>query len=292
MGIFAAIVLILVAVGSVIFHFMSPWWWTEVASNWGSIDTTIIITFWITGVVFVAVILFTAYCVWKFRYRPEVRAEYEPENKKLEWWLTVATAVGVAAMLAPGLIVWNDYVTVPDDAIEVEVMGQQWQWGYRYPGKDGILGTTDVRLIDGDNSFGINPDDPNGRDDILIEGDDLHLALDQPVKVLLRSVDVLHDFYVPQFRAKMDLVPGMITYFWLTPTRTGRFDVLCAELCGLAHYAMNSKVVVEENGDYQAWLAEQSTFADLLAAAGSGADDETKLVLNATADSVKPGAAQ
>jgi len=292
MGIFAAIVLILVAVGSVIFHFMSPWWWTEVASNWGSIDTTIIITFWITGVVFVAVILFTAYCVWKFRYRPEVRAEYEPENKKLEWWLTVATAVGVAAMLAPGLIVWNDYVTVPDDAIEVEVMGQQWQWGYRYPGKDGILGTTDVRLIDGDNPFGINPDDPNGRDDILIEGDDLHLALDQPVKVLLRSVDVLHDFYVPQFRAKMDLVPGMITYFWLTPTRTGRFDVLCAELCGLAHYAMNSKVVVEENGDYQAWLAEQSTFADLLAAAGSGADDETKLVLNATADSVKPGAAQ
>jgi cytochrome c oxidase subunit 2 len=292
MGIFAAIVLILVAVGSVVFHFMSPWWWTEIASNWGSIDTTIIITFWITGAVFVAVLLFTAYCVWKFRYRAENRAEYEPENKKLEWWLTVATAVGVAAMLAPGLIVWNDYVTVPDDAVEVEVMGQQWQWGYRYPGKDGILGTTDVRNVSADNPFGINPDDPTGRDDILIEGDDLHLALDQPVKVVLRSLDVLHDFYVPQFRAKMDMVPGMVTYFWLTPIRTGTFEVLCAELCGVAHYAMRGAVVVDEGDDYQAWLDEQSTFADLLAAAGSDAGDETKLVLNATAEPAEPRAAQ
>jgi cytochrome c oxidase subunit 2 len=292
MGIFAAIVLILVAVGSVVFHFMSPWWWTEIASNWGNIDTTIIITFWVTGVVFVAVILFTAYCVWKFRYREGVRAEYEPENKRLEWWLTAITSIGVAAMLAPGLIVWNDYVTVPDDAHVVEVMGQQWQWGYRYPGEDGILGTTDVRLVDGDNPFGINPDDPNGRDDILIEGDDLHLPLDKPVKMVLRSLDVLHDFYVPQFRAKMDMVPGMVTFFWLTPTRTGTFDVICAELCGLAHYAMNGKVVVEEGADYQAWLDEQTTFADLLAAAESDADEATKLVLNAAADPTKPGAAQ
>ena len=287
-----AIVLVLVAVGSVVFHFMSPWWWTPIASNWGMIDTTIIITFWITGVVFVAVILFTAYCVWRFRYRPGNRAEYEPENKKLEWWLTGLTAVGVVAMLAPGLIVWNQFVNVPDDAAEVEVVGQQWQWSYRYPGKDGILGTTEVRNISGDNPFGLNPDDPNGRDDILIEGDDLHLPLDRPVKVLLRSVDVLHDFYVPQFRAKMDLVPGMVTFFWLTPTRTGTFDVLCAELCGLAHYAMNSKVVVEEEDDYQAWLDEQTTFADLLAAAGPDANAGTKLVLNEAAAPAEPGAAQ
>ncbi len=292
MGIFVAVILTLVAVGSVVFHVVSPWWWTEIASNWGYIDDTIVLTFWITGFVFVAVILFMAFCIWRFSYRPEVRSEYEPENKKLEWWLTVATSVGVAAMLAPGLIVWNQYITVPEEATEIEVMGQQWLWRYRYPGADGVLGTTEVRFIDDDNPFGLNPDDPDGRDDILIDGDDLHLPLDRPVKVLLRSVDVLHDFYVPQFRAKMDLVPGMVTYFWLTPIRAGRFDVLCAELCGVAHYAMNSKVVVESADDYEAWLAEQSTFAELMAAAKADAGDEPKLVLNETAAPSKTGAAQ
>ena len=105
------------------------------------------------------------------------------------------------------------------------------------------------------------------------------------------SIDVLHDFYVPQFRAKMDLVPGMVTFFWLTPTRAGTFDVLCAELCGVAHYAMNSKVVVESGDDYEAWLAEQSTFAELMAAAKSEAGDE-QLVLNETAAPSKTGAVQ
>ena len=113
-------VLVLIAVGSVIFHFWSPWWWTEVASNWGGMDDTILLTFWITGVVFVAICFFMAYCVWKFRYQKNRRSDYNPENKKLEFHLTWLTAVGVAALLAPGLIVWNDYVTVPKNALKQE----------------------------------------------------------------------------------------------------------------------------------------------------------------------------
>ena len=80
--------LIFVALGTVVFHFVSPWWWTPIASNWGYIDDTILITFWVTGVVFLAVILFTAYCVYRFRYQEKKRAEYNPESKKLEWWVT------------------------------------------------------------------------------------------------------------------------------------------------------------------------------------------------------------
>jgi len=106
------------------------------------------------------------------------------------------------------------------------------------------------------------------------------LPLDRPVKVLLRSIDVLHDFYVPEFRAKMDMVPGTVTYFWLTPTRTGTFDVLCFELCGIGHYAMRGTVVVEDESDYQAWLAEQPTFAELLAQAGSGTGEELSSVVS------------
>ena len=263
-------VLVLIAVGSVVFHIYTPWWWTPIASNWSSIDDAITITFWITGVVYVAVILFMAYCVYRYRYREDRRSAYDPENTKLEWWLTGLTTLGVIGLLTPGLLAWNEFVDVPPDATEFEVLGKQWDWSFRLPGKDGVLGTSNTRLVSDDNPFGLNPNDPNGQDDILIEGDALHLPLGKPLKVLLRSIDVLHDFYVPQFRAKMDLVPGMVTFFWFTPTRTGTFDILCAELCGVGHYAMRGIVVVEEEGPYQEWLKEQETFAQLYAQANTG----------------------
>jgi len=129
-----ALILLVVAIGSVVFHWLSPWWWTPIASNWAYIDQTLIITFWITGVAFVAVVGFMAWCVFRYRHRAGHSAHYEPENKRLEIWLTVATALGVAAMLAPGLFVWSQFVTVPQDATEIEVIGRQWQWSYRLPG--------------------------------------------------------------------------------------------------------------------------------------------------------------
>jgi len=258
-----AIVLILLTVGSVVFHLVSPWWSTPIASNWSYIDDTIDLTFWITGIAFVLVVFFMAYCLIRFRYRPGQKADYEPENKKLEIWLTVLTSLGVIGMLAPGLFVWNQYITVPKEATSIEAVGQQWQWSFRLPGKDGILGTSHTRNVSYENTFGLNVDDPNGLDDILIEGGDLHLPLDKPVKVLLRSIDVLHNFYVPQFRAKMDMVPGMVTYYWLTPTRAGTYDILCAELCGTGHHVMRGTVVVDDAETYEQWLAEQTTFEEM-----------------------------
>jgi cytochrome c oxidase subunit 2 len=262
-----AIVLILLVVGSVLFQFLSPWYFTPIASNWGAIDDTISLTFWVTGFVFVAVNLFMAYCVVRYRHRTGSRAAYQPENTKLEAWLVGLTAVGVAAMLAPGLFVWANFVTVPEDAMVVEAVGKQWSWAFRFPGNDGKLGTVDARYVSDKNPFGMNPDDPNGQDDILVSSQQVHLPVGKPVKLLLRSIDVLHDFSVPQFRAKMDLVPGMVTYFWLTPSRTGKFDLLCNELCGVAHFAMRGKVVVEEERAFQAWLTGYPTFAQSAARA-------------------------
>ena len=97
-----AIILILLITGSVVFHFLSPWWWTPIASNWGGIDDTIILTFWITGAVNVAIVLFMAYCLIRYRHKKGRKAAYEPENTKLEWTLTIVTSIGVVAMLAPG----------------------------------------------------------------------------------------------------------------------------------------------------------------------------------------------
>ena len=117
-----AITLVLLVVGSVLFHFLSPWYLTPIASNWNYIDDTLTITFIVCGIVFVAINLFMAYCVYRYRYRKDRRAEYEPENKRMEWWLTVFTTVGVIAMLAPGLFVWAKYVEVPEDARLVEAV--------------------------------------------------------------------------------------------------------------------------------------------------------------------------
>ena len=257
-----ALILALVALGSILFHLLSPWWWTPIASNWRYIDDTIIITFWVTGAVFTAIVLFMAYCVFRFRHEAGRQAAYEPESKRLEWWLSVGTGVGVTAMLAPGLVVWHQFVTVPEGASEIEVVGQQWSWSYRLPGKDGRLGTSDINNVSPKNPMGLNPSDPYGQDDLILD-DDLHLQLGKPVKILLRSTDVVHNFYVPQFRAKMDFVPGMVTFFWFTPTRTGTFEALCAELCGVGHAQMRGKVVVDDESAYRAWLQKQKTFAEL-----------------------------
>ena len=257
-----AVALLLLAVGTILFHFLSPWWFTPIASNWTMMDDTVNITFVVTGIVFVAVNLFMACAVFLYRHRQGRRAEYSPENKKLEWWLTILTSVGVAAMLAPGLIVWAKFVTVPKEAALVEVVGQQWTWSYRFPGRDGVLGTTDAMLVTPDNPFGIDPKDPRGADDILVSSQELHLPVNKPVKVLLRSKDVNHQFAVPNFRVKMDMVPGMVTYVWLTPTRTGRFDVLCEQLCGVAHFAMRGRVVVDEQSAFDTWLSKQPTYSE------------------------------
>ena len=260
-----AIVLLVIVVGSVIFTIFSPWWFMDIASNWGNIDVTVQITFWVCGVVFVAVGLFMAYSVWKFRHREGARADYEPENPRLELWLTVVTAIGVVAMLAPGLIVWDEYVNVPDDAQEFEVLAKQWQWAFRFPGEDGKFGTVDVKNVSLNNPFGMNPNDPRGEDDVLVNTNTVHLPINQPYKALLRSNDVLHDFFVPEFRAKMDSVPGMITYFWFEPTREGKFEILCAELCGQGHYTMRGWVEVDTQEDFDAWLAGQPTWAQMQA---------------------------
>ena len=264
-----AIILVVLLIGSTIFQFVSPWSATPVASNWSSIDTTLVITSVITGVFFVGITLFIVYALVKFRHKESAgngqhQASYEPDSKKLEWWLTGITTVGICALLAPGLVVYNDFVHVLEEATEVEVVGKQWMWSFRLPGEDGNLGHANVKLISLDNPFGVDPDDPNGQDDVLINSNVLHLPIEKPVKMVLRSLDVLHNFYVPQFRAKMDMVPGQVSYFWFTPTKEGRYEILCAEYCGVAHYNMKGHVVVESAGDYQIWLADQPTFSSSL----------------------------
>lgn len=259
-----ALALIAIVLASLLFHFLSPWQPPPLASNWRQMDDTLTITFVITAIFFVVLNLFLVYVILRFRRRRGQAAGgagYQPVNHKLERWLTGVTTVGIVALLAPGLAVYADYVRAPSDAMEVEVLGSQWQWRYRFPGADGKLGPTDPRFVSSSNPFGLDPAAPAGQDDALVEDNELHLPLNKPVKMMLRAHDVLHDFYVPPFRARMNMVPGMITSFWFTPTQAGRFEAMCAQLCGVGHAAMRGVVVVESEAEFEAWLRTKPSFA-------------------------------
>src|SRR5688572_20554246 len=266
-----AVALLLLVVVTVVFHLFSPWWLTPLASNWGMMDLTLTITVVITGIFFVVINLFVVYTLLRFRHRKGQRAAYQPDNKRLERWLIGVTTVGIVALLAPGLVVYADYDEPPSNAMVVEIVGQQWQWRYRFPDAGGKLGGSDARFVNAANPFGLDPKDPAAQDDIVVSGNEIHLPLNKPVKVLLRSHDVLHDFFVPQFRARMNIVPGQVSTFWFTPTVAGRYEAMCAQLCGLGHPNMRGTVIVEDEAAFQAWLKTQPTFATTMLPPAGGA---------------------
>lgn len=261
-----ALVIAVLVAASLLFHLVSPWWVTPLASNWQRMDDTLAITVVVTGIFFVLIHVFLVYTLLRYRHRPGRRSVDPPESHRLERGLLVLTTVGIAALLAPGLAVYAAYVRPPEDALVVEALAQQWQWRFRLPGADGKLGATDVRFVSTGNPFGLDPDDPAGHANRLVPGNELHLPLQRPVRLLLRSTDVLHDFYVPEFRARMNIVPGTVTGFWFTPTRAGRYELMCAQLCGVGHYNMRAVVVVEPEAAFRAWQQSLPTFAARAAA--------------------------
>ena len=267
-----AVILVLVAVGSVLFHVLSPWWWTPIASNWSYIDDTINLTFWITGFVFTAVVLFMAYCVFRFRHREGRRAAYEPESARLEWWLTVVTAVGVAAMLAPGLFVWQHFVTVPDGASEFEVVGQQWQWSFRLPGKDGRLGAADTEQR--------QPGQPPGTESRRSQRPgrcrDRGRRPAPADRQAGQGPAALHRRAARFLRARVPRQDGHgarhghLLLVHPDADRHVRDPLLRAVRPRAPGHAR--RVVVEEESDYQAWLQDQPTFAQLAALRARQAD--------------------
>jgi cytochrome c oxidase subunit 2 len=148
------------------------------------------------------------------------------------------------------------HAPAPPDALTVEVRAEQFTGFVRYPGPDGVFGRIDpARMNIQTNPMGLDPADPAGADDIVTR--DLHLVEDRAVRVRLRAKDVLHSFFVPQFRVKQDAVPGETIETRFTPTLAGDFEIACAELCGVGHYVMRGKVKVESQQAFDAWLAQQ-----------------------------------
>ncbi len=234
------------------------WWLPPVASAHGAlVDRLFYSTLWITGAIFVLVHAFLGYLVWRHGARGDARAAHWHEHPRLELTYTLVPAVGLAVMVSMSGVVWSKiHRAPPADAIAVEVRGEQFAWQFRYPGPDGRFGRTDPKLIDlRRNPWGLDPADPAAADDIVTR--DLHLVVDRPVRVRVRARDVIHSFFVAEFRVKQDAVPGMTVETWFVPTKAGVYEIACAELCGVGHYVMRGRVIVESPDAFQAWLGQQ-----------------------------------
>ncbi len=258
-----ALIMFGIGIGGAALVISKVWWFPELASNWSSIDDTLVITTIVTGIVFVVLHLIMGVSIMKFSTRDGLVAKNWHENHKLEKTLIIIVSIGCVILLGPALGIYANYLDAPEDAMEVDVLGWQWAWGYRLPGEDGVLGRTNPKLFSNSNFFGVDPDDPASHDDQLVFGP-LFLPKDRPAKFSMRAKDVIHSFYIPEFRIKMDAVPGIITESWATPIKTGNFQVLCTELCGVSHYLMRSTVMVVEQDAWDGWAQNQMTVAKMM----------------------------
>lgn len=226
------------------------------------IDVLLNFIFGLTLAVFVLTqAVYICYLV-RYRRRPGHKAHYSHGNNVLEfWWTIIPTAIFLS------LAVWSNRLwfqltesTPPADSVTVDIVGYQFGWDMRYAGADGKLGTADVRKISLENKFGLDVADPAAKDDF--SATELVIPVGKPVHVLLRSRDVIHSFYVPQFRIYQDAVPGRtIKWVWFTTTRTGEFELACSQLCGVGHYNMKAKIRVVPQEEYDKWYAGKSEAA-------------------------------
>ncbi len=249
------------------------------------------------------------YFAFKYRGKKDQKAFYLADNNKLEFIWSAIPAVVLAVLIFYGLYAWNDIMFVDKEdeeyAIVIELYAKQFGWEARYSGADNTLGKANVRYIEGVNTVGVDLEDPNAQDDIVVS--ELHLPKGKRVIFKIRSQDVLHSAYMPHFRAQMNCVPGMVTNFSFTPTKTttemrgteamiakvdninkiresknkqlvaeGKtpldpytFDylLLCNKICGASHYNMQMKIVVDTPQEFKAWLKDKPTLVSAVKAA-------------------------
>lgn len=240
-----------------------PWMPPAASAHGAGMDRLIGYLLVTTGVIFVLGHAILVAFLWKYaRGRPALSPVTSRRTERL-WSLAPIVAMAVIAeggVLVMGLPVWEQiYGHTPEDAEVVEVTARQFEWIFRYPGPDGTFGRVSPERVSGQsNPVGLDDTDPASTDDIVVRNR-LHLPVNRTVVLRLRSHDVLHSFSVPAFRAKQDIVPGMVGSTQFVPVVEGEYEIGCAELCGLAHYRMRATVTVHSQAEYAAWLADQGS---------------------------------
>ena len=270
-----------------------------------AIDQLIYITLIITAIVFVLTQALLFVLAYAYRSRPGHKAQtlpkHSPKNDKLEITWTSITLLVLLVLIVFGLKEWFKITgPAPDGAMVMDVTGKQFNWMFRYPGKDGELGSKNYQLIDpaASNPMGQDWNDAANKDDIV--SGEMHLVVNKPVKLVINSQDVIHDVGMPHFRLKMDAVPGVPTTQWFTPTITTEemkkitgdpdfvYELACDQLCGNGHYSMRAVIVVQTQEEFDAWEASQQSQYQLAMGEQAPAADSTQQgQMEAAADSTQ-----
>jgi cytochrome c oxidase subunit 2 len=227
------------------------------------VDNLIIYVHWLMIVLFVGWLAYFAYVLFRFHRSRHPKADYMGVQTHASTYIEGAVAL-VEGVLLVGIAIpfWAQAVTVPKEkeSTVIQVVGQQFNWNARYAGKDGVFGKQEMRFVTSDNIFGVDPSDPNGKDDIQINGlGEMHVPVNKPVICFVSSKDVIHSFKVIAMRVTQDAIPGMRIPVWFKPTKEGKYQINCAQLCGNSHSAMASGIlVVESEADFEKWLAKKT----------------------------------
>ncbi len=244
------------------------------------VDKLLWITIILTGIVFFATQILLFWFSYRYQYKEGKQAHFYPHNNKLEVVWTVVPTIVLLILIVYGLRSWFLFTgDSPKNAMKIEVTGHQFGWVFRYPGQDGVFGKKYFKDIDPahSNELGLiwkdsaalnQKADPAAFDDIVIDGT-MYLVKGVPVRLLINSQDVIHDVGLPQFRMKMDAVPGTPTTLWITPRfttkemreRTGNpnyvYELACDQLCGQGHYSMRAVVDVVTQAEFDVIMSQQ-----------------------------------
>jgi cytochrome c oxidase subunit 2 len=204
--------------------------------------------------------------LFKFAKKNNPKANYHGVKSHASSVIEVAIIIFEAILLVGfSLPFWVKQVNaLPDrpDALNIKIIAEQFAWNIHYSGTDGIFGKTAVEFFDKQtNPLGLDPKDPNGKDDVY-SLNQLHLPMGRPAVMHLTSRDVMHSFFLPEARVKQDIIPGMNIPTWFTPTKSGNYEIACAQLCGLGHYRMKGFLTIETEEEFQNWISSQSSSSD------------------------------
>lgn len=283
--------LIFMFVGLFLFFYMTwkymPYMLPEAASVHGKeTDFLLNINFLVIIVTFIITQIALFWFIWKYKFRKGDKAYYYPHNNTIEVIWTVAPTIVLAALIITGLKSWNNITqSQHNDGVNIQIYAKQFNFTARYAGQDKTLGGSYFKNITAENPLGVKKEQPAMDDKMASE---LHLAVNQPVMLHINSQDVIHSVYLPHFRTQMNAVPGMTTEFYFVPTITTlemrkklnnpKFDyvMLCNKICGVSHYLMNMKVVVESPAEVNAWLASQKLVFPADSTTASVSESNTK----------------
>lgn len=235
------------------------WWMPDAASKSGvQIDQLTYFIYYLTGGVFILTQVVYIYFLVRYRARRGVRATYSHGDNRLELvWTAIPTAIFIGLWGYSNHMWWDVIHTEPPpDTMEIGVTAYQFGFTFQYPGPTGKLGRSDVKLISTDNIFGNDRTDPATKEDF--QSGVFELPVNKAVRIRLNSRDVIHGFYIPQFRIYQDAVPGRtIDWVWFIPTKTGSYQLACSQLCGSGHYNMKAEIEVVSQAEFDKWYQEK-----------------------------------